>query len=176
MSDTVTKAIEEIKIKKNLTIDDKQELAIYNMMLKIVKQFVKQGHSGGSAHFFANKYSSDLRKLLLQQPITPLTGYVDEWVEVMPEVWQNNRCSSVFKEPVKGEGIQAHDIDAVTFIHEGDTIDSTVTSGDYVRAYYDCRAEGYIKFPYAQPSMKPVVLIEPLMNEGRVVVVKEVPL
>jgi hypothetical protein len=75
----------------------------YNGMLKdaalqMVKVFAEQGHSGMSASIL----TGILGKLLAFEPLTPLTGAEDEWLEI-PEhqrfgdvTHQNLRCSRVF--------------------------------------------------------------------------------
>lgn len=76
-------------------------------ILALVKKFGESGQSGGSAPFVARAISDSLKKLMLHQPIMPLTGIDDEWVDVRehagnnpvdPMKWQNKRLSSVFKE------------------------------------------------------------------------------
>lgn len=88
----------------------------YNGMLGVaaldmVRLFSVQGHSGMSAGIV----SSLLRKLLAQEPLTPLTGADDEWNDV-GEIsgrpwWQNKRCSRVFKE---ADGI-AYDVQGIVW-------------------------------------------------------------
>jgi hypothetical protein len=41
---------------------------------------------------------SILKSLLAYEPLSPLTGADDEWMEVGPDVWQNKRASNVFKD------------------------------------------------------------------------------
>jgi hypothetical protein len=68
----------------------------------IVGLFSAQGHSGGSAQI-----TTDIvNRLMRYQPLTPLTGEDDEWMEVGSGVFQNKRCSHVFK-----ENGRAHDIE-----------------------------------------------------------------
>lgn len=69
-------------------------------ILEVVKVFSKQGHSGFSASYALNI----LKKLLDFKPIQPLTGEDDEWNECgwtiddgKKKVFQNRRCSAVFK-------------------------------------------------------------------------------
>jgi hypothetical protein len=56
------------------------------------------------------------------EPLTPLTGGDEEWVEVTPGCLQNKRCSHVFK-----ENGQAYDIQGKVF---REASGSTYTSGD----------------------------------------------
>lgn len=62
--------------------------------LAIVELFSTQGHSGGSAAITI----SVVERLLRFRPLTPLSGEDDEWTEVGPQLWQNKRSPSVFKD------------------------------------------------------------------------------
>lgn len=77
---------------------------------EIVKVFAAQGHSGGSAAVTLRI----VEKLLRFEPLVPLTGAEEEWVEVMEGIWQNKRCGRVFKE---ADG-QAYDIEGKVFTDE----------------------------------------------------------
>jgi hypothetical protein len=66
-------------------------------ILLMVKTFAAEGHSGFSASYAINA----LKHLLAFEPLTPLTGNDDEWLDrsqdsAMP-IWQNRRCGRVFK-------------------------------------------------------------------------------
>lgn len=72
--------------------------------------FSTHGHSGFSAG-----YATDLlQKLMRFEPITPLTGEPNEWMELFEGSLQNMRASHVFKDPDRFDG-QAYDINAVVF-------------------------------------------------------------
>ena len=86
--------------------DDGPDKWIVKDILELLEVFAEQGHSGSSAPYCANAF----KKLALFEPLGPLTGADDEWVEVAPGVFQNNRCSHVFK-----EGGLAYDIDGRIF-------------------------------------------------------------
>ena len=69
-------------------------------IIEIVEVFSKQDHSGFSASYALNI----LKRLLHFKPIRPLTGEDDEWNECgwtrddgKKKVFQNRRCSAVFK-------------------------------------------------------------------------------
>lgn len=85
-------------------------------MLAIVEGFREGGHSGGSAAIVGPYLGQALGRLLAFEPLGPLTGANDEWVEVSAEIAggtgleQNVRCGRVFRE----DGI-AYDIEAVVF-------------------------------------------------------------
>lgn len=90
--------------------------------------FSQQGHSGSSAPYVANLFC----KLAKLEPAAPLTGKDDEWGEVAEGVWQNKRCSHVFK----GADGRAYDIEGIIF---RDPDGSCYTNGD---------SRVYITFPY----------------------------
>jgi len=82
-------------------------------VLELLDVFSQQGHSGFSAGYAL----SILEKVMKFEPITPLTGDDDEWNCINDdrtnnnEIFQNKRCSHVFKE--NGE---AYDIDGKIFV------------------------------------------------------------
>jgi len=79
---------------------------IQDNLNELLVVFSLQGHSGSSAPYCANVFKA----LALFEPIGPLTGVDEEWNEVGDGVFQNNRCSHVFKE--NGE---AYDIEGRIF-------------------------------------------------------------
>ena len=62
-------------------------------VLELLRVFDKQRHSG----FSAPECISLFTKLASFKPLSPLKGTVDEWNEVSENLWQNKRCSCVFK-------------------------------------------------------------------------------
>lgn len=101
-------------------------------IIKVIETFSEEGHSGGSAAISI----ALLNKLLNYEPLTPLTGEDSEWNDVSgmmggPKVYQNNRCSHVFKD------------DSGTYDSEGKIFREpsgvTFTSG---------KSRVYITFPY----------------------------
>jgi hypothetical protein len=76
-------------------------------LMQIIDIFSKQGHSGGSAPFYAEAISESIKNLLMLKPLSPLTGKDEEWQDVTnfydqnederSPVYQNIRYSSVFK-------------------------------------------------------------------------------
>ena len=75
-------------------------------IMKMCEVFASEGHSGGSAAISAQIFNL----LAKYEPLTPLTGEADEWNEIGEGVFQNRRCSRVFKE--NGE---AYDINGKVF-------------------------------------------------------------
>lgn len=97
---------------RELPPDDGDEMqALMNTQLKdLILVFSTHGHSGFSAGYAI----SALEKLLRFKPLRPLTGEPDEWNEVSDGVFQNNRCSHVFKQADRFNG-QAYDLDGKVF-------------------------------------------------------------
>ena len=116
-------------------------------ILQVVEVFSQQGHSGFSANYAINL----INKLLRFEPITPLTGSDDEWIQLDyndDTKYQNKRCSRVFKD---AEG-KAYDIEGKIFSDDGGK--SWYTSKD---------SRVYIQFPYIPKSEK--VIIEKKVEE-----------
>jgi hypothetical protein len=67
---------------------------IQQNLLDLLRVMSMQGHSGFSAGYLVSTFE----KLARFQPLVPLKGDDSEWVEVCPQVWQNNRSSNVFKD------------------------------------------------------------------------------
>jgi hypothetical protein len=80
---------------------------MYNCVIELGSVFANQHHSGASAGYCIDV----VNKLLKFEPLSPLTGDDSEWVEVSEGLWQNNRCSNVFK---TADG--AYDIDGKVFV------------------------------------------------------------
>jgi hypothetical protein len=62
--------------------------------MRLVLVFAEEGHSG----FSAGLATSIFNKLSKYEPLTPLTGKDEEWAEVENNMYQNKRCSYIFKE------------------------------------------------------------------------------
>ena len=75
---------------------DEMQDAIEANVLSIVRAFADGGHSG----FSAACTLGIVKKVLVFEPVTPLTGADDEWtmLDLLGDtVAQNKRCSHVFK-------------------------------------------------------------------------------
>jgi hypothetical protein len=77
------------------------------VMIEILEKFFDQWDSGGAVWAVAPV----LQRLIAGKCLSPLTGEADEWMEVADGVFQNKRCSSVFKDPRFHEGKLAYDLD-----------------------------------------------------------------
>lgn len=99
MSDLVNYAKRELDI-IGMNEGDDMNGAMRKHLLHMVEEFHKEGHSG----FSANYAIRCLDKLLKYEPLSPLTGEDDEWIEIAEDkliggkLWQNNRCYRVFKD------------------------------------------------------------------------------
>lgn len=68
-------------------------------VMELMEVFEKQGHSGMSAPLVSKVF----KRVANQRPLTPLKCTEDEWNEAMSDgVFQNIRCSAVFKEGKSG--------------------------------------------------------------------------
>jgi hypothetical protein len=114
MSNLKKHALREFKVAGWLNEDgtycDEMQGAICQHVLKLINMFSKEGHSGSTA-----PYTIDLfKKLASFEPIIPLTGEDSEWNEVSDGVFQNNRCSHVFKQSDRFNG-QPYDLEGKIF-------------------------------------------------------------
>lgn len=95
-------------------------------IIKMIEVFAAEGHSGMSAGIAIQLFST----LAKFEPLTPLTGEDDEWNDVSEmsgkPMWQNKRCSRVFKDEDKAwdiEGRVFRDKDGCTYTNSDSCID-----------------------------------------------------
>lgn len=113
-------------------------------VMKMVKLFADEGHSG-----FSGKMAiSIFEKVASFEPLTPLTGVDEEWMEVSTGIFQNVRCSHVFKE---GKDGQAYDIDGRIFREPNGSCFVSGESRVYVTFPYVPKRE-YVDVPYPTPE------------------------
>ena len=91
----------------------------YDNVMALMRVFAGQGHSGFSASYVRGLF----HKLANYEPLGPLTGEPDEWNEVSPGLYQNKRCSRVFK-----EGDKVWDIDGKVFRDRGGVTFTNINS------------------------------------------------
>jgi len=112
-------------------------------ILNLCEAFGKSGQSGMSAPMVASALSQAIKKLLLQEPICEITGRDEEWVDVAyvqnSPLFQNSRCSGIFKQP---EGCSY--VDAIVWqgeerwdtftgrVYVDDTLQELIGSSQYV--------------------------------------------
>lgn len=101
MSNLQEHAKEELaRIGLSVFSKDPMDRAMYQNIMSVITLFSGQGHSGGSAGYAIGILS----RLMKYEPIAPLTGADDEWIEMDEAVagrkmWQNKRCAGrVIKE------------------------------------------------------------------------------
>ncbi len=101
MTNTQKFAKEELEILKK-TVPDSIITPFEKEILALCEAFGNSGQSGGSAPYVASAISESIRKLCLKEPICDITGHESEWVDVSEmmdrKLWQNLRCSALFKE------------------------------------------------------------------------------
>ena len=125
-------------------IDEMQEL-MFDQLLELLDKFSDHGHSGSSAPYAVKLFS----KLAMFEPLGPLTGDDSEWNEVGAGVFQNNRCSHVFKQPDRFDG-QPYDINAIVFWEWY----KDPETGKRSKSYFTNRdSMQMIKFPYTPKSI-----------------------
>lgn len=125
---------------------DEMQAEMNRALREIVFVFGSQGHSGFSAGYAADA----LEKLLRFEPLRPLTGEPDEWTEVGTGLWQNRRCSRVFKD---ADG-RAYDIDGRVFREPNGCCYTSADSRVYVTFPYRPKTE-YVDVPFPEERSKP---------------------
>ena len=95
--DSLAMAKKEFEILEKV-MGDALVLPYKEEILALVKKFGESGQSGGSAPYISGAIKDVVGKLLLRQPITPLTGDDSEWMHCNESCgFQNTRQSAVFK-------------------------------------------------------------------------------
>jgi hypothetical protein len=89
---------------------DEMQGAICEHVLDLLRVFADEGHSGSTAPYTVNMF----KKLAMFEPLVPLSGEDWEWTEVSDGVFQNKRCSRVFKQADRFNG-QPYDLDGRVF-------------------------------------------------------------
>jgi hypothetical protein len=92
-SSLVLHAQRELKAAGFLSKDSPYDGMIGKEVLKLVRTFSDQGHSGMSASLALSVFT----KVAMYGVLTPLSGNDDEWVHIREGLWQNSRSSHVFK-------------------------------------------------------------------------------
>ena len=101
--------------------------AIGKSVLELIQVFSNQGHSGMSASIVTQLFSI----LSTYQPLGPITGKDEEWVEVSKDLFQNKRLSNLFKQNDK-----IYYLDAIVFIDEnGSGFSGTVYTKKKKKSY-----------------------------------------
>jgi len=120
--------------------DEMQEM-ICKHVLVLLDVFADEGHSGSSASYAINLFKT----LASFEPIVPLTGEDWEWNEVGEGVYQNKRCSHVFKDITENEG-KPYDIDGRIFREPDGSCYTSKGSRVYIDFPYTPKCE-YVDVP-----------------------------
>lgn len=139
MTNTQSFAARELEIlSKSCTNPDNRPLVeeFTPEILALCEKFGNSGQSGGSAPYTAGAIVAALKKLLMQEPICPITGIEEEWNDVSEyggwgddsPLKQNKRCSALFQE---GDEV-GHYINAIVW--QGEEEWDTFTGGAYADA------------------------------------------
>ena len=104
MSKLVDYAERELKLAGLFDKDADYGGMLGHAVLKMVKLFAEEGHSGMSAGMAISIFE----KVARFEPLTPLTGADDEWYEPMEGMFQNIRCPHVFKDSKDGEAYDSN--------------------------------------------------------------------
>lgn len=116
ITNTQTHARRELQILRQTT-PDAIILDFESEILALCEAFGRSGQSGGSAPYTAGAITAALEKLFLFNPIAPITGEDQEWVDVTEindrKPWfQNSRCGGLFKD---GVDAQPYYLDAIVW-------------------------------------------------------------
>jgi hypothetical protein len=127
--------------------NDEMQEDICMHVLKLLKVFSGEGHSGTPAPYAINLFST----LANFKPLTPLTGEDWEWNDVSEfngledsPLYQNKRCRRVFK-----DNTGAYDIEGIIF-YDWRTNEKT---GEKFKTYFTSRESRVpVTFPYSPKS------------------------
>jgi len=115
MSNTIKHAKREFKILGYTPVEESKEEDpnkwIQENVLELLEVFSKQGHSGTSAPYCIRMFE----KLANHKLLSPITGAPEEFMNVADDVFQNTRCSAVFK---KSKDSEPYYLDAIVFREE----------------------------------------------------------
>lgn len=137
-------AMEEFALMRQKS-SDSVVLEFEEEILALCEKFGNSGQSNNSASFFAGEISNSIHKLLMFEPLLPITGEEDEWFRCSTDCLQNKRCSALFKD---NDEQRAHYL--VAIIWKGkekyDTFVGTVyIDDDNFETINSCQ---FVKFPF----------------------------
>lgn len=166
MTNTQSFAKQELDILA-ATVPDAIVTPFANEILALCEAFGKSGQSGGSAPMTASAISQAVKHLMLQEPICPITGIEKEWVnvrEISEEdemMYQNNRCSALFK----SKSGKCWYLDAIVWKGEEDY--DTFTGRVYVddKNFDLIGSSQYVKLPFKPKTFYIDVVRVPVKKE-----------
>lgn len=166
MSNLVNHAMNEFRaagwIKEDGSYVDVMQGMICENIIDLLKVFSSQGHSGTSAPYVIKHFTA----LADFKPIVPLTGEDWEWNCISDDrtnnrkIYQNNRCSSVFKD-TDSFGGNPYDINGKVFWEWCRSNNGEIYKSAYTG--YESRVE--IQFPYTPKSVYVFVPTEEFPTE-----------
>ncbi len=136
-------------------------------ILALCEAFGNSGQSGGSAPYTASAISKVVKKLLLQEPICPITGHENEWVDVSEIgdgsiMYQNSRCSALFKDGIESK---AYYLDAIVWkgVEDYDKFIGRVYIDD--KDFELIGSSQFVKFPFKPKTFYIDVVRVPISKE-----------
>lgn len=121
---------------ENNQFNDEMQYAICQNVLTLLKIFSEEGHSGTTAPYTINLFKT----LAMFEPLVPLTGEDWEWNHVGDNLFQNRRCSHVFKDETG-----AYDIDGIVW---WDWYTDKETGEKYKSHFTNRKSRVSVTFPY----------------------------
>lgn len=110
----------------------------------LVDKFYQSGQSGFSAPYVAECISMVVKKLCLRKPLSCIDDLDEEWID-FGDVFQNKRCSALFKE----KGKRAYYLDAIVF-RDGESNFSS--SGVFLKDGTKISSLQFVKFPFQEKT------------------------
>ena len=137
---------------------------IQENVIELLEVFSKQGHSGSSAPYVASMF----KKLALFEPIAALTGDDNEWNNnIDPGVFQNNRCSAVFKDVPDSK---PYYLDALIWKTQND---GSFSGTAYLPDGTPVKSRQFISFPFIPKSFAIDVIEEEISKDDWLFKVKD---
>lgn len=152
---------------------DNPDRWIQENVLELLEVFSKQGHSGFSAAYVINLFS----KLAKHEPLTPIMCTDDEWSDINKEmdadIYQNNRCSAVFK---NGKNGKPYYLDAIVWRNQkGVTFTGTVLNSkkEKIYSHQTIKMQSEPKTFYFEPKSFYIDVIEEETSDDWVTYIKD---
>lgn len=143
------------------TVPNAAILPFKKEIIALCEAFGRSGQSGGSAPYLAGAISDAINKLLLFNPISPVTGSDNEWMECNERVSQNSRCSALFKNKYG----RCHYLDAI--IWKGEEEYDTFTGRVYIdeKDFEIISSKQFVKLPFTPKTFYVDVRRVPISKE-----------
>lgn len=110
----------------------------------LIQKFNQSGQSGFSAPYVAECISMVVKKLCLRKPLSSIDDLDEEWVD-FGDVFQNKRCSALFKE----RGKRAYYLDAIVF-RDGES--HFTSNGVFLKDGTKISSRQFVKFPFEEKT------------------------